>query len=80
MGQKFFVGSGQECSIDDLAQLCRAAIGTNVPIEYVGYRPGEDGHREAFTVEKAKRVLGYVPEISPTQAVALTAEWVRTLR
>ncbi|MCE2404230.1 MAG: NAD-dependent epimerase/dehydratase family protein [Dehalococcoidia bacterium] len=79
VGQKFFVGSGQECPVDDLAQLCRATIGTNVPIEYVGYRPGEEGHREAFSVEKAKRVLGYVPEISPRQAVALTAEWVRTL-
>ena len=80
VGQKFFVGSGQERSVDELAQLCRATIGTHVPIEYVGYRPGEEGHREAFSVDKARRVLGYVPEISTTQAVSLTAEWVRTLR
>ena len=79
VGQKFFVGSGQEHSIDDLARICRDTIGTDVPIEYVGYRPGEEGHREAFSVEKAKRVLGYAPEISPREAVSLTAEWVRTL-
>ena len=79
VGQKFFVGSGEEYSIEELARICRDTIGSDVPIEYQGYRPGEDGHREAFSVEKAKRVLGYAPEISPREAVKLTAEWVRTL-
>ena len=79
VGQKFFVGSGEEHSIDDLARLCRETIGNNVPIEHVGYRPGEEGHREAFSVEKARRVLGYTPEVSPKEAISLTSEWVRTL-
>ena len=79
VGQKFFVGSGQEYSIDDLARICRDAIGTNVPIEHVSYRPGEEGHREAFSVEKARRVLGYAPEVSPREAIKITAEWVRAL-
>ena len=79
VGQKFFVGSGVEYSIDDLAKICRDAIGANVPIEYVGYRPGEEGHREAFSVEKARSVLGYTPQVSPREAIRITAEWVRTL-
>ena len=79
VGQKFFVGSGQEHSIDDLARMCRDAAGVNVPIEHVSYRPGEEGHREAFSVEKAKRVLGYSPGVSPGKAIKITAEWVRTL-
>ncbi len=79
VGQKFFVGSGQEHSIDDLARICRDAVGSGVPIEYAAYRPGEEGHREDFSIEKARRVLDYNPEVSPKQAVALTAEWVRTL-
>ena len=79
LGQKFFVGSGEERSIDDLARLCLETIGNNVPIEHVGYRPGEEGHREAFSVEKARRVLGYTPEVSPKEAISLTSEWVRTL-
>ena len=79
VGQKFFVSTGKEHSIDDLARMCRDAIGSDVPIEYVGYRPGEEGQREAFSVEKARSVLGYVPEVSPLEAVARTAEWVRTL-
>ena len=79
VGQKFFVGSGTEHSIDFLARACRDAIGNEVPIEYAGFRPGEEGHREAFSVEKARRVLGFTPEHSPGEAIALTAEWVRTL-
>ena len=79
VGQKFFVSTGQEHSIDDLARTCRDTVGSSVPIEYVDYRPGEEGQREAFSVEKAHRVLGYVPEVSHKEAIALTAEWVRTL-
>lgn len=79
VGRKFFVGSGEEHSIDDLARLCRETTGNIVPIEYVGYRPGEEGHREAFSIEKARRVLGYTTEVSPKEAISLTAEWVRTL-
>ena len=79
VGQKFFVGSGEEHSIDELARTCRDTIGNNVPIEHVGYRPGEEGHREAFSVEKARRVLGFTPEVSPKEAISLTAQWVRTL-
>ena len=79
VGQKFFVGSGEEHSIDELARTCRDTIGNDISIEYVGYRPGEEGHREAFSVEKARRVLGFTPEVSPKKAISLTAQWVRTL-
>ena len=79
VGQKFFVGSGQEYSVEYLAKACRDTIGSDVPIEYVEYRPGEEGHREAFSVEKARSVLGYTPEVSSKKAIELTAEWVRTL-
>ena len=58
IGQKFFVGPGQEHTIEDLARLCHDAAGSAAPIEYVDYRPGEQGQREAFTTEKARRVLG----------------------
>ena len=79
VGQKFFVGSGTEHSIDFLARACRDAIGNDVPIVYAGYRPGEEGHREAFSLKKAREVLGFTPEVSPAEAITLTAEWVRTL-
>ncbi len=79
VGQKFFVGSGVEQSVEEIARRCRDATGSGAPIEYVGYRPGEEGHREAFSIEKARHVLGFAPEVLPAQAIALTAQWARTL-
>ena len=79
VGHKFFIGSGQEISVDDLARICRCAAESDVPIKHSGYRPGEEGQRETFSTEKAQKVLGYSPKIMPEEAISLTAEWVRTL-
>ena len=60
--------------------MCRAVAGSDVPIQYVDYRPGEEGQREAFSTEKARIVLGYKPLVPPMKAISLTAEWIsRTL-
>lgn len=79
VGEKIFVGSGHELSIAKLAHICRDAVGGGVPIEYTGYRPGEEGQRELFSTEKASRLLGYAPRFTAEQSIAVTAEWVRSL-
>ena len=79
VGQKFYVGYGEERTIEELAYMCRNAAGSEVPVEYANYRPGEEGQREAFSTDKARRVLGCHPTTPPDEAIALTADWVRTL-
>ena len=83
VGEKFYAGYGAEYSIDDLAKMCRDAAaritGIRAPIERTGYRPGEKGQREAYTGEKARRVLGYAPKVGPEEAIARTARWVARL-
>ena len=79
VGEKFFVGNGEERTVAELAEWCLEASGADVPIEYVDYRPGEKGQREAFSAEKAGRALGHAPRVSAKEAVRLTADWVRTL-
>lgn len=79
VGEKFFVGSGAEHTVTELARWCRDAVGSQAAIEHVDYRPGEEGQREAFNTEKARRVLGYAPRVSPKEAVRLTADWAKTL-
>ena len=80
VGEKFYAGYGAEYSIDDLAEMCRDAAaritGIRAPIERTGYRPGEKGQREAYTGEKARRVLGYDPKVGAEEAIARTARWV----
>ena len=63
VGQKFFVGSlVRNIPSTTWQGSAETAVGSSdIPIEYVGYRPGEEGHREAFSVERARSVLGYVP-------------------
>ena len=80
VGQKFFIGQGQEHTVEDLAQLCRDTVGGRVPIEYLDYRPGEQGQREAFSVTKARNALGHTARTSTGEAIALTADWVRSLK
>ena len=79
VGQKFFIGSGEERTIEELAYMCRDAAGSRVPVEYTDYRPGEEGQREAFDNSKARRELGYEPKASAEETVRLTAEWVKSL-
>ena len=76
VGHKFYVGYGEEHTIEELALMCRGISVSDVPVEYVEYRPGEKGQREAFSTEKARRVLGYNPQVSPSQAISLTVEWM----
>lgn len=83
-GQKFYIAGGREHSIEELAVMCRDAMrtagaGGEAPIEYAGYRPGEEGQREAFSIDKARRVLGYAPRVSAGEAIDLTARWVAGL-
>ena len=76
VGHKFYVGYGEEHSVEELAFMCREIAGSDVSIEYAGYRPGEEGQREAFSTEKARRVLGYRPKFPVRQSISLTAEWM----
>ena len=77
VGQKFYVGFGEEHTVEELARMCCAVAGSDVPVDFVDYRPGEEGQREAFSTEKARWVLEYKPQVPPGQAISLTAEWIR---
>ena len=79
VGQKFFVGSGVERKVTDLAFTCRTAAGISVPVTFREYRPGEEGQREAFTIQKARDTLGYNPRVYAEEAIDRTATWVRKL-
>ena len=79
VGRKFQVSYGEEHTVAELAGICLETTGADVPIQYVDYRPGEEGQREAFSIERARSDLGYAPRVPPQDAIALTAQWVRSL-
>ena len=79
VGRKFQVSYGEEHTVVELAGMCLEIARADVPIRYAGYRPGEKGQREDFSIERARRELGYAPKVPPREAIALTAQWVRSL-
>ena len=78
-GRKFQVSYGEEHTVAELAGMCLEIARTDVSIRYTDYRPGEMGQREAFSIERARRELGYAPKVPPRESIALTAQWVRSL-
>lgn len=57
------VGTGVETDVITLAETLRRVSGRDVPLEFAPPRPGEQ-RRSAVSIEKVKRVLGWVPQRS----------------
>jgi nucleoside-diphosphate-sugar epimerase len=74
-GSVLHIASGIETTVQELAELCRAAAGVpDHPIEYREKRPGEV-ERNFASYDMAKAVLGYEPTISREDGIRQTWEW-----
>jgi len=58
----FNIGTGIETSVVALADALQRSAGSNVPLDFAPPRPGEQ-QRSAVNIEKARRVLGWQPEV-----------------
>jgi len=74
-GTVLHVASGIETTVQELADLCRAAAGVPAhPIEYRPKRPGEV-ERNFASYDLAREVLGYVPSIRREEGIRQTWQW-----
>lgn len=78
VGNTFQVSRGVEWKMEDIAKLCMKVTGKEVPIEYVDYRPGEEGQFECFDNSFAKSQVGYDPKVDLEEGLKLTWEWLKT--
>ncbi|MGI9139528.1 MAG: NAD-dependent epimerase/dehydratase family protein [Gemmatimonadaceae bacterium] len=70
----FNVGTMVGTSMRDIAALLQAAAGTDLPVELVRARVGEQ--QESFvSIDKARKVLGWEPQVSLKDGLAVTYEW-----
>jgi UDP-glucose 4-epimerase len=76
VGNTFQVSRGVEWKMIDIAKECMKAAGKEVPITYVGYRPGEEGQRECFDNSFAMKQLGYNPNVDLLDGLKITFDWV----
>lgn len=68
------IGTGVETSVTRLAELLQRAAGREVGVVHAPARPGEQ-RRSAVAIEKARRELGWSPEITLEAGLAETYRW-----
>jgi len=81
-GHVFNIGNDAEISIFDLARTIRLLVGSASQIRRVPYEDDygqrfEDTLRRVPDLGKARRILGYQPEISLDRGLGLTIDWWR---
>lgn len=80
VGETYNVGSGEELSIEQIADTVLATVGRPASLKsYVDDRPGHD-RRYLLDHSKIERVLGWRPMIPFKQGLARTVEWYRDHR
>jgi UDP-glucose 4-epimerase len=84
-GQIFNIGSEEEVSINQLADVVRDVTGSNSPIQYLSYREAygdgfEDMVRRVPDLTKIREAIGYRPTKTLSEIVAAVAAPVATHR
>ena len=75
-GEVFQVATGVETSIADVAGLVKDVVGSTNEVRFEERRPGEV-YRSRADIGKARRVLGFDPQIDLREGIRLTSEWYR---
>lgn len=70
----FNVGTAVGTTMVQVAAVLQRAAGTRLPVEFANTRAGEQ-HGSFVATEKARRVLGWEPEIDLEHGLAVTYEW-----
>ena len=80
LGETYNVGSGEERSVDEVADAILAELGKPASLKtYVEDRPGHD-RRYLLDHSKISRELGWEPHVSFATGLPATVEWYRTRR
>ncbi len=71
----FNIGTGEETSMRELLTMMRAVTGADARTVYAPARPGEE-RRSAIDPRRARRVLGWKPQVSLERGLARTMKWI----
>ena len=75
-GEVFNVGSDEEVSIAELAELIVKLTGSRSPIVHVKPRP-DDPRRRRPDITKITSYTGWRPRVALTDGLSMTIEWMR---
>ncbi len=78
VGEVFNIGGGSRAVLMDVLATMEQVIGQPIKKEFVGKARGDARHTSA-DISKAKRILGYNPQVSLAEGLAKEWEWVKPL-
>lgn len=70
------IACGERASLNQVIALLNELTGQNLPAQYLAPRPGDVIHSLA-SIERARRVLGYSPEVGLREGLERTLSWYR---
>jgi UDP-glucose 4-epimerase len=76
-GEVFNIGSGREITIRELAEAVAGTVGVDCSIEFVDRRDIDNVQRRVLNIEKARRVLRWIPKLDLDRGLRMTHEWLR---
>src|SRR5262245_7749100 len=77
LGEVFNVGTGIETNVNRLAETLIAVTGAHVRPEHADRRDVDNIRRRVVNIEKTRRALRWVPEVSLEEGLRRTVEWQR---
>ena len=77
-GEMFNLGTGIETSVNELAAKIGRAVGVDVEIVHIDRRDIDNIRRRVVNIEKARRMLRWSPQVTLSEGLSRTADWMRT--
>ncbi len=74
-GEVFNVGTGIETSVAELARMVGQAVGRETTVQTIDRRDIDNIRRRVVNIEKARRMLHWVPQVRMQRGLDRTAEW-----
>jgi UDP-glucose 4-epimerase len=77
IGEVFNVGTGVETRVNQLAEILIRTLGVDVVPVHSDRRDVDNIRRRVVNIEKARRALRWVPEVTLEEGLKRTMEWQR---
>lgn len=78
VGEIYNIGGGEEVSVNEVLDILQGLMGKQARIEYKASRPG-DQQRTLANIEKAKRELGFTPQVSIVEGLKKQVAWEKSI-
>lgn len=78
IGEVFNIGGGSRVTLIELLQIMEEVMGRSIRKNYIEKAKGDARHTSA-DITKAKKILGYSPQVSLTEGLSKEWEWIQTI-